>query len=107
MFSLRPVFAPDEVGHDYINVGCLPSSVKNIVANSGKRITHLQIKAESEIPLDCLRKSYGYTRGFINVSDSELWIYYDIEGIRITSQARGIRGIVRTSEKILASPLKE
>ena len=59
LFSLRPVFALDEVGHDYINVGCLPSSVKNNVLNRGKRITHLQIK--SEIPLDCSRKRDGYT----------------------------------------------
>ena len=67
-----------------INVGCLPSSVKNNVANSDKRITCLQIK--SEIPLACSRKRYGDTREFLNVSDSELPIYY-IEGIRITSQA--------------------
>ena len=28
LFSLRPVFALDEAGHDYINVGCLPSRSK-------------------------------------------------------------------------------
>ena len=28
LFSLRPVFAVDEAGHDYINVGCLPSRSK-------------------------------------------------------------------------------
>ena len=70
LFSLRRVFALEDVGHESSTQGaCLRRS-----------------KLMWQIPLACLRKRYGYTREFINVSDSELPIYY-IEGIRITSQA--------------------
>ena len=70
LFSLRRVFALEDVGHESSTQGaCLRRS-----------------KLMWQIPLACSRKRYGYTREFINVSDSEFQIYY-VEGIRITSQA--------------------